>query len=204
MKLIAASACTVLIASLAGCGTEQSQSPPTQPTTTARSEAAQPRSTPSDSVKTKPPKHLPSRNAASEQAKLGETLIFANGIQITVEFVKFFELSEDAFAFDAKPGDSAGLFKITLFNGSRTDFDGSVAGISKIDQGAGKEVLVVYDEKVGAKGERFGTVEPNQHAQIMDGRLLSKNAGETSIEIFGDLPNMDTALDPGVIVDSPK
>ena len=141
--------------------------------------------------------------AGKNEARFGEALVFPNKIAVTVEFVKYFEISDDGFAMGAEPGDDAGLFKVSLYNGSNADFDGSVAGISAIDYGSGLSTEIVFDEAAGAKGASFGIVKPGETAEILDGRILPKTQQEISIEVFGDSPGTDHPLAKGTVVDRP-
>ena len=203
ISVVVITGCTSSPANDAPSAPSESQSPQ------AKSSPPESQSTPPTGAKTsKPakkandaPKHTV--QAGKNEARFGEALVFPNKIAVTVEFVKYFEISDDGFAMGAEPGDDAGLFKVSLYNGSNADFDGSVAGISAIDYGSGLSTEIVFDEAAGAKGASFGIVKPGETAEILDGRILPKTQQEISIEVFGDSPGTDHPLAKGTVVDRP-
>ena len=210
MTLLAMAISVVVIT---GCTSSPTNDAPSSPSESqfpqAKSSPPESQSTPPTGAKTsKPakkandaPKHTV--QAGKNEARFGEALVFPNKIAVTVEFVKYFEISDDGFAMGAEPGDDAGLFKVLLYNGSNADFDGSVAGISAIDYGSGLSTEIVFDEAAGAKGASFGIVKPGETAEILDGRILPKTQQEISIEVFGDSPGTDHPLAKGTVVDRP-
>ena len=141
--------------------------------------------------------------AGKGEARFGEPLLFPNKIAVTVEFVKYFKVSDEGFALGAEPGDDAGLFKVTIHNGSKADFDGSVAGISTINYGDGSTAEIVFDEAVGAEAASFGTIKPGETAELLDGRLLPRSKDEVTVKVFGDSPGTDEPLPKGTVVDRP-
>lgn len=141
--------------------------------------------------------------AGKDEARFGEVLVFPNKVAVTVEFVKYFKILDEGFAVGAEPGDDAGLFKVTLHNGSNVDFDGSVAGISAIDYGNGSSAEIVFDEAAGAEAVSFGNIKPGETAEILDGRILPQTQEEITVKVFGDSPGTDEPFAEGTVVDSP-
>lgn len=208
LPMIAISAVAVTGCASGSTGDAAATSPEPQPTQSASTKDEEPDKAPA-SIKTEEAdqtaEHSPETTvpAGKGEAHFGEALLFPNKIAVTVEFVKYFKISDAGFAVGAEPGDDAGLFKVSLHNGSKADFDGSVAGVSTINYGDGATAEIVFDEAAGAEAASFGTIKPGETAELLDGRLLPRSKDEVTVKVFGDSPGTDEPLSIGTIVDRP-